>query len=650
MTTVRDEWTDDEAAPGIGDAELREALQSANVPTLLMVLIQMTGDQRWMADRFRPTRTRGMEDNDSGGLPEQVQDEIRHAAFHAIKRWQAGAPFALPRPSDAELVRMLSFSMGELVPEEYGPMIADDLSLPNDGEETMSVASPEGFSAVIIGAGLSGIAAAVNLGRAGIPYVVYEREHDLGGTWRDNRYPGSGVDTPNHLYSFSFAENDWSQFYAMQPELHAYLRQVAESCGVTPHLRFGHRVLFARYRSATHDWQIEVESDDGRVHEVVASIVISAVGVFGTPRMPDIPGLHTFAGQVVHTANWRDEVDLAGRRVAVIGNGASAMQLVPAVAQEVEQLTVYQRSPQWAAPFEKFRVAVPVPVRHLLTEVPLYRHWYRARLAWTFNDKVHPSLQKDPRWPHPHRSVNAINDGHRAYFTRHVEEQLGDRTDLLSKVVPTYPPFGKRMLLDNGWFQALLRDNVELVTTPISHIDASGVVTADGVARPADVLIAATGFDVVRFLSSYEVIGRTGTSLRETWHEDDARAYLGMLVPDFPNFFILYGPNAQAGHGGSLIRIVEIQLNYLMSLLGQMFRGGLASADIRPEVFEQYNREIDTAHESMVWTHPGMDVYYRNARGRVVVNTPFRIVDFWSRARVADLDEFRTEPRADDDR
>ena len=236
----------------------------------------------------------------------------------------------------------------------------------------------------------------------------------------------------------------------------------------------------------------------------------------------------------------------------MIGNGASAMQLVPAICEEAAHVTVFQRSPQWAAPFDQFHEPVPEGERWLMRNVPLYRRWYRLRSGWTFNDKVHPALQKDPEWEHPERSVNRINDGHREFFTRYIESQLGDRPGPDGEGrCRDYPPFGKRILLDNGWYDALKRDDVTLVTDPITSIDRATPSTG----CELDVLVCATGFDVVRFLAPMDIRGRGGVALREVWDDEDARAYLGTTVPGFPNLLMVYGPNTQAGHGGSLIGI-----------------------------------------------------------------------------------------------
>ena len=633
--------------PAADAARFRDAVAQANIPTLLPVLVQLTGEDRWLADRYRPERNRGLGDNPTGGLPEDVRREIREAALEAILAWSEGRPPALPDPPEELLARMLSFSMGEPVPPEYGPMIAEELRLavdPEAGREAR-LDVPDGFRVLVVGAGMSGIATAIKLEESGIPYTVLERNATVGGTWFENRYPGCGVDTPSALYSYSFARSDWSRYFALRDELFAYLERVADDSGIRESIRFGTEVVAAAYDEHAQEWEVTARTlADGSEETLRANVLVTAVGAFNKPKFPPIPGLEEFAGPVVHTARWPEDLDIAGKRVAVIGNGASSMQLVPAIAGTAGSVTVFQRSPQWAAPFEQLHVEVPEPLRWLAREVPLYRVWYRLRAGWTFNDRLHDALQKDPDWPHPERSVNRINDAHRKFFTSYIESQLGDRTDLIEKVLPDYPPYGKRILLDNGWYRSLTRDDVELVTDSIASVSGDRVVTSAGDEFSVDVIVCATGFDVVRFLAPIDIRGRDGLVLREVWDDDDARAYKGTAVPGFPNLFMVYGPNTQGGHGGSLIGTSEAQLHYILGLIGQMIERDIGALEVKPEPYDEYSRRVDEAHANMVWTHPGMATYYRNSRGRVVVNTPWRVVDFWSMTRDADLEDYTAEP------
>jgi len=621
-----------------------EAVAIANIPVLLMVLIQLTGDLRWLDDRYRLARARGMDDNDSGGLSEAVQADVRSAALEAILAWRCGRPVAIPEPSADLRLKMMSRVMAEQIPAEYDSIIAAELGInSNDLAEKLPI--PEGFEVLIVGAGVSGLCAGINLKNAGIPFTILERSATLGGIWRDNRYPGAGVDTPNHLYSFNNAPYDWSMYYALRDELHAYLEHVATKFDLRSHIRFETEVESAAYEPANQRWKVAVCKTDGSCETLEANVVISAVGIFNPIKMPTIEGLDRFAGTTFHTAQWPTDLDLTGKRVAMIGNGASAMQVGPEIQNSVASLTIFQRSPHWVAPNNQFRKPIPDALRFLLREVPLYRVWYRLRLGWTFGDRLHSALQKDPTWEHADRSMNKANDSHRGYFTQYIASELGDRTELLDKVVPTYPPFGKRMLMDNGWYRMLRNEKVKLVSDPIVEIGPEGVITKDGSEYDADVLVIATGFDVLRFLTAFEVRGRSGITLREVWNDDDARAYLGLAIPDFPNFFCLYGPNLQPGHGGSLIFVVEMQMRYIMDLLRQMLKQGIGAVECRQDIHDAYNDRVDEAHANMVWTHPGMETYYRNARGRVVVNSPYRNATFYSMTSAADLEEFIVEPR-----
>ena len=624
-----------------------QAIEVANIPTLLMVLVQLTGELHWLEEPYLPKRQPGLGDNDTGGLAAEHQQEVRESALEAILAWREGRPVALPEPDEDLIVRMLSVSMAEPVPAEYGQFTAAQLGQVKflDHEP---VASPDDFSVLIIGAGVSGLCAAINLQMLGINFQVVERNSTVGGVWWENRYPGAGVDTPNHLYSYSFAPYDWEKYFCLRDELHGYLEHVCDSFDVRNSIRFETDVERIEYQPDQQKWRAMLRLADGAVEEVEANVVISAAGIFNPPVFPNIEGLDEWEGEKWHTARWPNEVDLAGKNVAIIGNGASCMQIGPEIQDEVNSLTIFQRSVHWAAPFEQFRKEVPDPLRFLLREVPLYRNWYRVRLGWTFNDRIHSALQKDPDWEHPDRSLNAQNDAHRAYFTDYVVNELGDEAaDLLERVLPTYPPFGKRMLMDNGWYRMLRNPKVTLVDEHVASVDSGRLYADDGTEYEADVLVIATGFDVLNFITTYEAKGRSGVSLADQWEHDNAQAYLGTVIPNFPNFFTLYGPNLQPGHGGSLIFVVEMQVRYIMDMIQKMLDQNIGSVEIRQEVHDGYNQEVDQAHEQMVWTHPGMTSYYRNDRGRIVVNSPWRNVDFYAMTKEANLSDYLIGPASE---
>lgn len=626
------------------ELQLERGIEEANIPALVLLLVQLTGDMRWLRAPFTLTKAQGLDDNDSGGLSLELQRQIREAALKAVLAWRAGRPVAIREPSAELSAEMLSCAMGEPVPLEYGPLIVDALggAIRADRHERIA-AIPEGFEVLIIGASFAGICAAAYLQRSGIPFKIVERNENVGGTWLMNRYPGCGVDTPSHYYSYGFVRHDWSQYFALRDEMNDYLRAVSDELNLAPLIEFETSVDALSYDEESQRWIVSLTKRDGTRATYTPNVVISAVGIFNPPKMPSIPGLDAFKGRIFHSAEWPHDIDVANKNVAIIGNGASAMQIGPEIQRSVKSLTVYQRSPHWIVPFPQFRKNVPSALRFFMQEVPLYEQWYRARIAWKISDANYPLMLKDPDWPHPERSLNQRSEDMRNYLTQYIMGELGSRTDLAEKVVPPYPPWGKRMLRDNGWYRMLTRPNVALVMERITRLTETGVETQDGAERQADVVILATGFDVSRFLSTYEIHGRSGRSIRDVWDDDNPSAYNGVVVPDFPNFFCLYGPNTQPV-SGSLVYILEMQMNYVMSLLHKMLARHIGSFEVRQDVHDAFNIRLDEQNEKMIWTHKGVTTYYRNERGRVVVCYPFRNVDLFESTRDADLSEYRLEP------
>lgn len=625
-------------------ATLRAAVQVSNLPTLLMVLFQLTGDRAWLSDPYRPQRTKGMSDNDTGGFTEAVQQEVRDAAVEVLLAWGQGEPAKVAEPDEPAIIEMISSCMGEEVPPEFAPMMAEDMNAHAGPLMRQPIEHAADFSVVIIGAGISGISAAIELRAAGVDYTIIEKNDGLGGSWWENRYPGCGVDTPSYIYSFSYYPRRWSTYYGKRPEVQRYLQEVAETMGVHDDIRFRTEVVSAVYDAAAQRWIVTIRDESGAEQELVAHAVISAVGQLNRPAVPDVPGMERFSGELFHSAEWPEGFDVTGKRVAVVGAGASAMQIVPAIADSVAQLTILQRSPQWIAPSFNYFTAVPEDVHWLMDNVPYYHTWYRLRLSWLTNDRVHPALRIDPEWERPERSINAINDGHRRALTKYILAQLEGREDLQAKALPTYPPFGKRMLLDNGWYAALRKPNVDLVTDRVAEITETGLRTTDGTEIEADVIVMATGFEAKKQLYPMDVRGRDGVSVRDVWGDDDARAYLGVTVPGFPNLFVMYGPNVNLGHGGSYMFFGELQARYITDLISAMITRGVGALEVRPDVHDEYNRRVDEAHSHMIWSHQGMDTWYRNSKGRVVTNSPWRVVDYWRMTKEVDLDDFELQP------
>ena len=625
--------------------ELQAAVADADLRVLLMCLVHLTGDRRWIEAPYLPARDVRLIADPAAGFTPEIQAEIRGTVVALLTN---GAPVPVLDDPGPELVgHMMSVCLGEQVAPEYVPMMREDMgfssgdvawTVPPDPSHVLSM------SVLIVGAGISGLGLAVKLKQLGIDYTVVEKNPEVGGTWFENRYPGCGVDTPNHFYSYSYAPNHgWKHYFSPRDELQSYVERCATDFGVRSNIRFDTELIGAVWNNNTRRWTATIRTAAGTT-ELQASVLVSAIGHFNQPAPVHIKGLENFTGEVFHTARWPKTADVRGKNVAIVGTGASSMQTVPTIADDVSALSIYQRSPQWVRPLPEYNDQVKPGTTWLLENVPYYASWNRFTLFWRYGDGLLRFLKKDPEWPHPMRSLNRVNDRHRVEMTDYMRTELASRPELFDACLPTYPPYGKRILLDKGWFKALLKPGVELVTTAIDHIEADGVVTTDGTHRCADVLILATGFRVTDLAARLGITGLDGHTLAEAWADDNPAAYLGITVPGFPNFFCMYGPNTNAGHGGSAFFLAECQVRYITGCLVEMVEHDVAAIECRSDAYEEFVHRVDELHEDLIWTHPGMSTYYRNKHGRVVSPMPFRLVDYWTMTHRPDLDDFRLEP------
>ena len=614
------------------DVDIASAVRDGDLRVLLMCLVHLTGDERWLAPPFLPAKDVSIVPDPAAGLPEEVAAEIRAA----VVRYASDRP-VVDRPDDELMLRMMVACTADRIDPGYVGMMREEMGFASkDVRLRDGVTIPPDLDVIIVGAGPSGIALAVRLQRLGVPYRIFESGASVGGVWRDNRYPGCAVDTPNHFYSFSFASpHRWPRYFSAQPELEQYLQQTADEFGVTSNIAFGAAVERAVWDDDTMRWFIDVRIGD-EVRRVDSAVLVSAVGQLHVPKLPSIDGIDTFAGRAFHSSRWPEDLDVRGRSVAVIGTGATAMQIVPEIADQVSTLTVYQRSAQWARPIERYHDPIPDGTQWLIDNLPYYAPWYRFTMTWRYSDGLLRHLQKDPDWPHPERAVNRRNDFHRQEMTDHIVRELEGREDLIAKCLPDYPPYGKRILLDNGWYRTLLQPRVELVTDAIARFEADAVITADGTRRPCDVIVFATGFEVTQMAARLDVVGRNGRRLADEWADDDPRAYLGISVSGFPNFFCLQGPNTGLGHGGSAIFQSECQSRHITSCLAEMAARGARSIEVIRDAHDADVAAVDAAHERMIWTHPGMSTYYRNHHGRVVTVMPWSLLDYWTRTHDVD--------------
>ena len=629
--------------PKLDPERLRRTLKDADIRVLLMVVFHLSGDLKWLGPDYRPQRDVRLIADEDAGLSPQVRAEIRGAALDLLGA-RAGQYPAVHDPGDRLMLEMMRQCMNENIAEAYAPMMREEMGLTPRDVLWSSQPSAQRLAAmhvVIVGAGASGLILGARLKRLGIRCTILEQSGDVGGTWRDNRYPGCAVDTPNHAYSFSLGGRyRWRSYFSPRDQLLDYMRRAAYEFGVYEDIRFQSKVSAACWDAASHHWIVSIVRPSG-AETITANALISCIGQFGLPHIPDIAGLDSFSGPKFHTTQWPQDLDLRGKRLAIIGTGASAMQIVPSIAAEVAELDIYQRSPQWARPIPRFHDALSDDAQWLLQHVPFYAAWFRFAMLWRYGDGLLPHLKKDPSWPHPERSLNRVNDKHRQEMLDYMLEELGERDDLIRKCVPSYPPYGKRILLDNGWFKTLRRPNVDLITEPINHVVPDGVVTQDGRWHPADILVLSTGFKMTEMTARLNLVGIGGRQLADVWGDDNATAHLGITVPGFPNLFITQGPSTGLGHGGSAICQAESQARYISAMLANMIENDIAAVDVTQEVHDAFVAEVDTRHAELIWTHPGMSTYYRNRHGRVVSATPFSLVEYWTLTHDPRLEEYR---------
>jgi 4-hydroxyacetophenone monooxygenase len=626
------------------DEELRAYLAEAEVPPLLPALAYVTGDLSLLRDDLRPDPN--LLALPQGGMNAEQQAAARQLALDALIRFRDGGSIRAEPPSHDDLLHMVEHVVGGHGMDDYLPLLEEELALRGDDRRgpqfRQTDADPDrDFHVLVIGAGMSGLLTAYRLEQAGIAYVVVEKNADVGGTWYENTYPGCRVDNPNHNYSYSFAQrHDWPLHYSDQRVLHDYFRDCARDFGVLGHIRFRTEVRSATWDDDAGAWSVVVEDSDGARETLVVNAVVSAVGQLNRPHLPEIPGRESFAGVSFHSAQWNHDAPIDGARVAVIGTGASSVQFTPEIAPRAGHLFLFQRTPPWMGPTPDYHEAVPDGQRWLYAHVPTYSEWNRFWMFWRLGDGSIPTVRVDPEWDTSNGTVNALNDLMRSIFTSYLEQQFAARPDLVPHVVPTYPPGAKRLLRDNGvWAGALTRDDVTLVTDEIREITPTGIVTVDGTAYDVDVIVYGTGFHASRFLTPMQVTGTGGVDLHEQW-AGDARAYLGITIPGFPNFFCLYGPNTNIVINGSIIYFSECGVRYILGCLELLLRGHLTWLDVRKDVHDEFNERVDAENRTMAWGWSDVHSWYKNEHGRVAQNWPFTLLEYWQRTLAPDPDDY----------
>ncbi len=618
--------------PGLDSNELERALREANLETLLMVHTHLTHDEVFL-ERFAP-HIKPLYGPVASDVPESLAAELRERLQKLLSQ---GAPDEVPPLPHALMQRMMSIGTGEAVADEFIPLLLDQMAFEQEKprrERPGRIPPPADYHVVVIGAGLSGICAGVKLAEAGYGYTIFEKNENAGGTWWENVYPGVGVDTPSHFYSFSFALSpDWNQYHPRGADMQAYFLRVVDQFGLRKQIEFETQVLGCEWDEARKRWRVSVQKQGEAVRIVEADAVLNAHGIVNRASFPKFPGLEKFQGAVMHTTRWDPTVPLEGKRIAQIGTGASGVQLAVALAPQASHLTIFQRSRHWLLNNPSAGQPVPDGVKWALRHIPKYAEWYRFRAYWFAADGLFPNVLRDPTWPHQDRSVSPHNDAMREFTLAYYEQKLADRPDLLEKVVPEIPIFSKRIVMDTGYLDTLKRPNVTLETDPIDHLTETGIVTRSGREYPVDVIALATGFNVSKMLGSLRVLGRDGRDLGAEWGDEDPRAYIGCQVPGYPNFFMIGGPNSAPNHAAGQNIVSERQVHYMIECLDYARAQGARTIEPTREAYETFNRQIDERMPQMIWSHPRATSYYRNSQGRVYLSWPYRLVDYFNVTR-----------------
>jgi cation diffusion facilitator CzcD-associated flavoprotein CzcO len=638
MTVTTESSSSADSAPD--PAVLRAHLRQADPGVLVAVLAQMTGDAS-VVDRYADKIDHVPDPPERAGTTDPATaDALADEIIAALGRPRPAGAIAA---DDRELfATLLPIALGTDVDDEQVDLLLEQGGFrPSQPTLPRTTPIPSTMTMAIIGAGIAGIAVALAAAEEGVHFQIYDRNNEVGGTWLTTTYPGIGVDTPSAYYSLSREVNpDWSNYYPEGAEYQDYLVALADKHELRRHIRFGTEVEALWWDEQRQQWQIHSRAADGVRSVDYATVVVTAAGYLNRPRFPDIKGRDTFSGTSIHSALWDPTLDLTGKKVAVIGAGCTAVQIVDACVDEVEHLTVFQRQPHWVAPRKRLSDEVPEHRRYLGRVLPFYAMWHRLKSYWGTADNNYPIILQDPEWSQTHLSISPANDVLLQMCLDYIDRMFGAGTELARKVTPDFAPYGKRIIRDpGGYYAALKREHVDVEASEPAEVNADGIVTADGRQIDLDVIIYATGYHL-DFLSTVDIRGRGGKTLAGEWG-DSPRAYRGGTVPGFPNLFITSAPNYSPGHGAGANFSMEVLAHFILECLQLMALRGATTIEVTEKAFEEYVAGIDEAMQRTVWCHtPNAHTYYRSESGRVVVATPYRLVDLWQQHRAPVEEDF----------
>lgn len=637
------------------DETIDDAVRYADPLVLRGLVYQLTGDES-LASAVRVETVR------SGYRSKRVVAEpadvamIREKAAAFLKACRDAGPGDVPFGPGERLRRSLSLTAGMDVPRAELEMWVEQLGLdPYVRGLSWSSAPPQqrlrDFSVIVIGAGMGGLNAAVQLRAAGIPFTIVEKNGEVGGTWYENRYPGARVDTPSRIYTHVFGAGfTYPSPYCEQAENEKYVNWIADHFELREHITFDTEVSSVVWDELTGRWTLTATGPDG-ARTLSANAVITAVGFLSRPNIPHIKGIERFEGEFFHTARWPASLDVSDKRVAVVGSGCTGYQLVPKLAEDVEHVYLFQRTPNWVYDTPGYLSPYPSQVNWLDRNFPYFANFVRFSYSWALRpSEAAPANEVDPQFDDPY-AVSAANKALREQRLAFLRAKLGHRPDLMEAMLPDAPPMSARpVLVDRDYcvYDAILRDNVTLVPGGLDHVTEHGIVGPDGVERAVDVIVLATGFRANDFLWPMEIRGRDGVRVEDLWEPDGARAYLGNLMPGFPNFFMLYGPNTNANVGFAAIHLEELVTRFALKCIEPLITEGRRTVEVTEDAYLRYNRGLDEAASTKVYLDRRAHNYYTNEHGRSATNGAFDARLLWEWLREPGGTP-PTTPRTDDE-
>ncbi len=618
------------------DETIDDAVRHADPMVLRGLLYQLTGDESIAATAVTTITIRNVELTVVKSPADVALIQSKAAAFLKSYRDQGAGDISYGPPE--RLHRSLSLAAGTDIPTSEFDLWLEQLALDPwirklVWPETPSAQDLQNFKVAVIGAGMGGLNAAIQMKHAGIPYFVIEKNEEVGGTWWENRYPGARVDSPSRTYTHTYGVNfEYPNAFCPQRENLKYFKWVADNFDVRKDITFNTEVKSVIWDEAAKLWEIKAEGPGGpRVWRVNA--VIASVGFLSRPNLPDIEGMETFKGKAFHTARWPVDLELKGKRVAVIGTGATGYQMIPELAQLVGHTYVFQRTPNWCFDTKGYLEAFPPQVNWLDRNFPYITNFIRFRVSYlTGPEFVMKTMRADPEFK-DEQARSQRNKNVRESQLAFLHSKLAARPDLIEKMTPVAPPYSARpIIVDANYciYDALLRDDVTLVTEPIRKITPNGIEVEGGVEYPLDIIVYATGFKANDFLWPMEVRGRSGQRIEELWAKDGARAYLGTMLPGFPNFFMIYGPNTNNFGGLQIVDFEEMVTRFALQCFSRLITQKRRSIDVKLDAYWRYNDEVDRYEAMMIYKDPRANNYYQNESGRSACNCPIDVRKIWT--------------------